>query len=70
MNFVRYRRAALHGWARVQRERGMPDLFHAHILVRAVWLARTLARRERRPFLVSEQSSEYLDGPGSGSPTG
>ena len=62
VNFVRYRRAALRGWARVQRERGMPDLFHAHILVRAVWLARTLARRERKPYLVSEQSSEYLDG--------
>ena len=62
VNFFRYRKAAFHGWARVLAERGRPDLVHAHILIRAVWLARRIADRLGVPYIVSEQSSEYIDG--------
>ncbi|MBL7964376.1 MAG: glycosyltransferase [Flavobacteriales bacterium] len=57
-----YLRAGLQGWERIVRERGRPDLVHAHILVRPVALARLLQRRFRVPYLVSEQSSVFLDG--------
>lgn len=62
VNFLRYRRAALSGWERIVRERGRPDLIHAYILVRAVLVAWWLKRRHGIPYIVSEQSSEYLDG--------
>ena len=62
VNFFRYRKAAFLGWAKVLSERGRPDLIHAHILIRAVWLARRIADQLGVPYVVSEQSSEYIDG--------
>ncbi|HRD52725.1 MAG TPA: glycosyltransferase [Flavobacteriales bacterium] len=62
VNFVRYWRAAMRGFARVLAERGKPDLLHAYILVRPALLAWRLSRKHGIPYVVSEQSSEYLDG--------
>ncbi|MBK8498887.1 MAG: glycosyltransferase [Flavobacteriales bacterium] len=62
VNFHRYWRASLRGWRRVVHERGKPDLLHAYILVRPVLFAWWVGRNHRIPYLISEQSSEYLDG--------
>ncbi|MCC6937564.1 MAG: glycosyltransferase [Flavobacteriales bacterium] len=62
VNAVRYWMAATRGWHRVVQERGRPDLIHAYILVRPVLFARWIRFRHRTPYLISEQSSEYLDG--------
>jgi glycosyltransferase involved in cell wall biosynthesis len=62
LNLPVYWRTAMNGFARVVRERGMPDLGHVHILVRPAVLALALKRRYGMPYIISEQSSEYLDG--------
>lgn len=62
VNLFRYRRAALGGWERLNTERGKPDLVHVHIMVRPALLALWIKRRSRIPYIISEQSSEYLDG--------
>ncbi len=62
LNLFRYVRAMQRGWDRVLRERGKPDLLHAYILVRPALFAWWKGRRTGIPFIVSEQSSEYLDG--------
>lgn len=62
VNLMRYWRAAMRGFARVLAERGRPDLLHAYILVRPALLAWRLSRKHGIPYVVSEQSSEYLDG--------
>lgn len=61
-NLIRYWRASLRGWQRVRLERGLPDLIHAYILVRPALFAWYMGMRHRRPFIISEQSSEYIDG--------
>lgn len=61
-NFLLYWRAAQRGIARAMRERGRPDLVHVHILVRPALLAWWLRKWKDIPYLLSEQSSEYLDG--------
>jgi len=62
VNLFRYRTAALRGWERLTLERGKPDLVHVHIMVRPALLALWIKRRSRVPYIISEQSSEYLDG--------
>ncbi len=62
LNYGRYMRAIRNGTNRVLNERGKPDLVHAHILTRPVYAAWRLARRLGIPFLISEQSSEHLNG--------
>jgi glycosyltransferase involved in cell wall biosynthesis len=62
LNYLRYRKATLLGLERLVRERGRPDLVHVHILLRPALLAMQLKRRFGTPYVVSEQSSEYLDG--------
>jgi len=62
VNFRRYCQAAMRGWKRLVQERGLPDLIHAYILVRPVMLAWWMKKRFGVPYIVSEQSSEYLDG--------
>jgi glycosyltransferase involved in cell wall biosynthesis len=62
LNFMRFRRAVLQGWRRIEDERGRPELTHAHIMVRPALVAFWLKQRFGIPYLVSEQSSEYLDG--------
>lgn len=62
INLVRYWSACGRGWARIVKERGAPDLIHSYILVRPVLFAWWMARKHRIPYLISEQSSEYLDG--------
>lgn len=62
MNLQRYLRASRHGVDRCIAERGAPDLVHVHILVRPALIARRLLRRLGIPYILSEQSSEYLDG--------
>jgi glycosyltransferase involved in cell wall biosynthesis len=61
-NAMRYRKAFLKGWHRVVRERGLPDLLHVHILLRPLLMARQLGKSHGIPFIVSEQSSGFLDG--------
>lgn len=65
-NLWRYWRSGMMGWRRVLRERGMPDLLHAYIMIRPAVLAWQLSRRHGVPFIIAEQSSEYLDGTFSG----
>ena len=62
LNLLRYARAFQQGWQHLQRERGTPDLAHVHILVRPALMARWLRWRWGIPYLISEQSSEYMDG--------
>lgn len=62
INFIRYGRAARSGVARCFRERGRPDVTHVHILVRPALVALWLRWRYHIPYVLSEQSSEYLDG--------
>lgn len=62
INLLRYWRASLRGWNRVLADRGMPDLLHAYILIRPALFAWWLSLRLGVPFIVAEQSSEYLDG--------
>lgn len=62
INLVRYWRAAKRGWSLVLGERGLPALVHMHILVRPALLARWIKRKHGVPYILSEQSSEYLDG--------
>lgn len=62
LNYLRYRQASRLGLERLMRERGRPDLVHVHILLRPALLAMQLKRRFGTPYVVSEQSSEYLDG--------
>jgi glycosyltransferase involved in cell wall biosynthesis len=62
INLQRYRRAVNAGWDRLVREQGLPDLAHVHILLRPALVARWLERRHGIPYLVSEQSSGFLDG--------
>ena len=66
VNFPRYWRAAINGFDRIAKERGMPNLNHVHILVRPAFLAWRLKKKHGIPFVISEQSSEYLDGSFSG----
>lgn len=62
VNLFRYRSAYRQGLRRLERERGRPDLVHVHILVRPALVALGLRWRWGVPFLISEQSSEYMDG--------
>lgn len=62
INLIRYWRASRRGWKRVRAERGKPDLLHAYILVRPALFAWWLGLSRGIPYLLSEQSSEYLDG--------
>lgn len=62
INLFRYRKAAMRGWARLTLERGIPGLVHVHIMVRPALLALWIKRRYAVPYIISEQSSEYLDG--------
>jgi glycosyltransferase involved in cell wall biosynthesis len=62
LNALRYRKAFLQGWQRVLRERGLPELVHIHILLRPALMAQMIQRRYGIPYLISEQSSGYLDG--------
>ena len=62
INLRRYWSATWNGIRRVIAEQGKPDLTHVHILVRPAVVAWWLNRRRGIPFILSEQSSEYLDG--------
>lgn len=62
VNLMRYGQAVTAGMDRIRRDRGIPDLVHAYILVRPVMVARWLKWKYGIPYLISEQSSEYLDG--------
>lgn len=62
INSIRYLRAGQQAWRRVIEERGRPDLIHAYILLRPVLLAWWIGRRAGVPYLVSEQSSEFITG--------
>lgn len=62
INLRRYWRATWNGIRRVSRERGDPDLTHVHILVRPALVAWWLKKMRSVPYILSEQSSEYLDG--------
>lgn len=62
VNSFIYRRTFRKGIDRLLGERGLPDLVHAHILTRPVWMAWRLSRKWGVPFIASEQSSVHLDG--------
>lgn len=62
INLQRYWRASWNGIRRTISERGRPDITHVHILVRPALVAWWLKKMRGVPFLLSEQSSEYLDG--------
>lgn len=62
INLRRYWRASWNGIRRAINEQGKPDLTHVHILVRPALVAWWLKTTRGVPFILSEQSSEYLDG--------
>ena len=62
INLQRYWRTTWNGIRRMSRERGKHDLTHVHILVRPALVAWWLKKTRNVPFILSEQSSEYLDG--------
>ncbi|MEO8067106.1 MAG: glycosyltransferase [Flavobacteriales bacterium] len=61
-NLLRYWRAAKRAWLRFRKERGTPQLVHVNVLTRASLLALRALRKERIPFLITEHSSEFMDG--------
>ncbi len=61
LNLLRYLRAASHGLRVLAQRRPPVDLVLAYILVRPALVALRL-RRDGIPFVLAEQSSEYLDG--------
>jgi glycosyltransferase involved in cell wall biosynthesis len=69
INLQRYWRASWNGIRRAIDERGKPDLTHVHILVRPALMAWWLKKMRGVPFILSEQSSEYLDGTWDGKNT-
>lgn len=62
INLKRWWSTTRAGIERCFREQGKPDIVHVHILVRPALMALHLKRRYNLPFILSEQSSEYLDG--------
>jgi glycosyltransferase involved in cell wall biosynthesis len=62
LNYWHFRKAVARGIQQFEIERGKPDLIHAHVLVRPAFMAWRLSRRYNVPFIISEHSSEYLDG--------
>ncbi|MBL7952112.1 MAG: glycosyltransferase [Flavobacteriales bacterium] len=62
VNFLRYWDAAKAGLAKILERRGLPRLSHVHILVRPALVAWWLRRTSGVPYILSEQSSEYMDG--------
>lgn len=62
INLWRYLRTVRQGWAQLVRQRGRPDLVHAHILLRPAVLAWWWRWRQGIPYVVSEQSSGFLTG--------
>jgi glycosyltransferase involved in cell wall biosynthesis len=62
VNLRRYLRATGEGWQRLVKERGKPDLVHAHILLRPGVIAWWWRLRWGVPYMVSEQSSGYFTG--------
>ena len=62
VNLFRYWQAAMQGWRRVVHDRGRPQLVHVHILVRPALVAWWIRLRHDIPYIISEQSSEYLTG--------
>ena len=62
MNLLRYWRTAMSGWRRIVRERGKPEVVHAYIMVRPALVAAWLRLWHNVPFVIGEQSSEYLTG--------
>lgn len=62
VNLIRFWRASQRGWERVRVERGKPDLLHAYILIRPALVAWWLSQKNGVPYVVAEQSSEYMDG--------
>ena len=61
-NLFRYWRATKRAWHRFRRERGTPQLVHVHVLTRAALLALRARRRENIPFVITEHSSEFMNG--------
>ncbi|MFZ1686819.1 MAG: glycosyltransferase [Flavobacteriales bacterium] len=61
-NLLRYWRATKMAWRRFRHERGTPQLVHVHVLTRPALLAMRTRRREGIPFLITEHSSEFMDG--------
>jgi glycosyltransferase involved in cell wall biosynthesis len=62
INLQRYLVATRAGLARLLRERGSPDILHAHILLRPAILAWWWRLRTGTPYIVSEQSSGFMTG--------
>lgn len=62
LNFYRYMNAGRRALKRIAKERGRPDLVHAYILVRPALLAWWWFRSHGIPYVLSEQSSTFLDG--------
>ena len=61
-NFLLLRKAFLKALEELIEERGYPSLCHVHILSRPLLAALYLKRKKGIPFIVSEQSSVYMDG--------
>ncbi len=61
-NLLSYLHAAHKGWRRLCMEQGRPQLIQAYILARPALVAKWARWRHGIPYLVSEQSSEFLDG--------
>ena len=62
VNLFRYWNAGRKGIQRAWKESGAPDLTQVQIMVRPALLAWWLRLRHRIPFMISEHSSEFLDG--------
>jgi glycosyltransferase involved in cell wall biosynthesis len=67
VNLMRYWRASQRGWRRIVRERGKPGSVQAYIMVRPALMAAWWKLWHGVPFVIGEQSSEYLSGAYAGS---
>jgi len=61
-NFIKYYKAFNKGW-RVFKQKGWePDIIHVHVMVRPGLIAYLKNWPISKPYLISEHSSEYLNG--------
>jgi len=62
VNFIRYYRAFNKGWKVLKKNGWEPDIIHVHVMVRPGLIAYLKNWPISKPYLISEHSSEYLNG--------
>ncbi len=65
IKFFRYRRSCRMGIEKINKEFGIPDLSHIHVLSRTFFPAHHYKKHNKVPYVITEQWSGYLPEDGS-----